>query len=242
MLCRHTLLTGLAFMAALTPIESVAEPRRMAVIELFTSQGCSSCPPADALLQTYTERPGVVALTLPVDYWDYLGWKDTLASPKYTKRQRLYARSFGGQPYTPQVVVNGVKHVIGSHAYDIDRAIEKTGAQLDPSRVSLSLGSDGRTLTIDVGASAGTESSGTLWLAAVRPRVDVDVTRGENRGRKLSYFNVVRELTPVGMWSGKAAKLDLPHSEMLRAGERCAVWLQVEGTGHIIAAAWMSAR
>jgi hypothetical protein len=108
--------------------------------------------------------------------------------------------------------------------------------------VPLSLGSDGRTLTIEVGASAGSEISGTLWLAAVRPRVDVDVAHGENRGRKLSYFNVVRELTPVGMWSGKAARLELPHGEMLRAGEPCAVWLQVDGTGHIIAAAWMSAR
>jgi hypothetical protein len=242
MLCRRTLLAGLAFMTALTPIESVAEPRRMVVIELFTSQGCSSCPPADALLQTYTERPGIVALTLPVDYWDYLGWKDTLASPKYTKRQRLYAKSFGGQPYTPQVVINGVKHVIGSHATDIDRTIEKISVQLDPYRVPLSLASDGRTLTIEVGATAEPEVSGTVWLAAVRPRVEVDITHGENRGRKLSYFNVVRELTPVGIWSGKTAKLELPHSEMLRAGEQCAVWLQVEGTGRIIAAAWMSAR
>jgi len=243
MLSRRTMLLGLALLPALSPVESLADPRPGAVIELFTSQGCSSCPPADALLQSYAERSDVVALSLPVDYWDYLGWKDTLASPKYTRRQRAYAKSFGAQPYTPQVVVNGLTHVVGSHAGDIDRAIEKTKAQIGSSRVPLSLHTDGRTLTIDIGSAvSGDETAGTLWLAAVRPRVDIDVRRGENRGRKLSYFNVVRELTPVGMWSGKAAKLELPHGETLRNGERCAAWLQVEATGRIIAAAWLPPR
>ena len=94
------------------------------VIELFTSQGCSSCPTADALLESYADRPDVVALTLPVDYWDYLGWKDTLASPKFSARQRTYAKARGdGRVYTPQVVINGLQHAVGSSATDIDRAI-----------------------------------------------------------------------------------------------------------------------
>jgi hypothetical protein len=237
------MLLGLALAPALSPIESLAERRRMSVVELYTSQGCSSCPPADALLKTYAERPDVLALTMPVDYWDYLGWKDTLANPDHTRRQRAYAKAFGAQPYTPQVVVNGLKHVIGSHAQDIDRAIEKTTAQVDASRVPLSLASDGRTLVIDVGAAASSDAvSGTVWLAAVNPRVDVDVTHGENRGHKLSYFNVVRKLTPVGAWSGKAVRLELPQGELLRNSERCAVWLQLDAAGRIIAAAWMPGR
>jgi hypothetical protein len=237
------MLLGLAFLPALSPVESLAQGRPTAVVELFTSQGCSACPPADALFHSYAERPDVVALSLPVDYWDYLGWKDTLASPKFTRRQQAYANAFGVQRYTPQVVVNGLSHVIGSHAGEIDRAIETTNAQIESSRVPLSLFTDGRTLTIDVGAAvSGENAAGALWLAAVRPRVDVDVRLGENHGRNLSYFNVVRELTPVGMWSGKPVKLELPHGEMLRAGERCAVWLQIEATGRIIAAAWMPPR
>ncbi|HXF54190.1 MAG TPA: DUF1223 domain-containing protein [Hyphomicrobiaceae bacterium] len=239
---RRALLAGFALMTALLPAAAGPEARRMSVVELFTSQGCSSCPPADALLKTYADRPDVVALTLNVDYWDYLGWKDTLASPKYTKRQRHYAKAFGGQPYTPQVVINGAEHVIGSHAAEIDLAIERTSARLQAASVPLALVSDGRTLTIEIGAGPALGLSGTVWLAAVRPRVDVDIERGENRGRKLSYFNVVRELTPVGMWSGKPVRLELPHVEILRAGERCAVWLQVETSGHIVAAAWMSPR
>jgi hypothetical protein len=243
MLSRRAMLLGLTLLTLALPIEAPAEGRRVSVIELFTSQGCSSCPPADALLKHYADRADIVALSLPVDYWDYLGWKDTLASPKYTSRQRAYANSFGAQPYTPQVVVNGLTHVVGSHAHDIDQAIKATSAQIESSRVPLSLFSDGRTLTINVGPAADkAEASGTLWLAAVRTKVDVDVLHGENRGRKLSYYNVVRELTPVGMWSGKANRLELPHEAILRTGERCAVLLQSEGGGRIIAAAWMPER
>ena len=213
------------------------------VLELFTSQGCSSCPPADALLGKYAARKDVIALTMPVDYWDYLGWKDTLASPLFSNRQRAYAKARGdGQVYTPQIVVSGARHVVGSHERAVERAVAAAKKALKGRHVTLSLWAEGDTLTIEAGAAPdGLERrAGTIWLALVKKSVKVAIKRGENGGRKITYHNVVRELTPVGKWSGKAMTLKLPKHALMQAGsDGCTVLLQQGDGGPIIAAAEM---
>jgi hypothetical protein len=243
----RTLLLSVLLLLAFAPwVPSVAQQvsATISVVELFTSQGCSVCPPADALLKSYAERSDVIALSLPVDYWDYLGWKDTLASPKFTGRQRAYAKARGdGEVYTPQVVVNGAVRVVGTKRGEIDRAIERTSKTLAAARVAMRVWTNNQTVTVEVGAAAdpGASSAGTVWVAAVQPRADVEIRHGENRGRKLTYYNVVRDLTAVGMWSGRSTRIQLQHGAVVRSGsERCAVLLQQGTTGPIIGAAWMT--
>jgi len=209
------------------------------VLELFTSQGCSSCPPADALLKSYVDGGKVIALSMPVDYWDYLGWKDSLASPAFSSRQRDYAKARGdNMVYTPQIIVNGMTHAVGSHKGEIDQAIEATERKLEtqhvPLRVSLSNGK----LTVEVGsAPAGAGGPGaTLWLAMLRPTVEVAIDRGENSGRKIIYSNVVHDWSQLGTWNGSKAVFE---RELSDAGDStaCAVLLQVGKSGPIIGAA-----
>jgi hypothetical protein len=239
------LLLSIVLLGAFAPgISAVAQEgsATISVVELFTSQGCSVCPPADALLKSYAERSDVVALSLPVDYWDYLGWPDTLANPKFAGRQRAYAKARGdGVIYTPQVVVNGVAQVVGTQHGEIDRAIERTSQASAAARVPLRVWTDDETVTIEVGAAADPTTSGTVWLALVQPQAEVEIRHGENRGRKLIYYNVVRELTAVGMWSGHRTRIQLQHGAIGRTGnERCAVLLQQGTTGPITGAAWMT--
>jgi hypothetical protein len=178
---------------------------------------------------------------MSVDYWDYLGWKDTLASPKYSQRQRAYAESRrDGMVYTPQIVVNGVVHVNGSDRAKIEHAIEKTSPT--GLRVPIRMFGEKGKLVIETGATPqGTEpKDATLWLAVVARKVEVPIKRGENQGKTITYYNVVRELTPVGMWSGKPMTVHLErHSFMLPGTERCAVLLQQGKAGPIIGAAML---
>jgi hypothetical protein len=227
-------------------LPGLAEPpkpvgRGNAVIELFTSQGCSSCPPADKLLADLAKRPGVVALSYAVDYWNYLGWHDTLSSAANSDRQREYARERGdGRVYTPQIVVDGIMHVNGSDEKAIDQAIDAAAARLADVKVPVSMRSDGNTLVIDVGAAPENSDKGaaTIWLAIAKERETVSITRGENRGRNLSYHHPVRELSPVGMWKGEAMTLRLPLKEFKAMGGDCLVaLLQVENAGPILGAA-----
>lgn len=215
----------------------------VSVVELFTSQGCSSCPPADALLKTYAERRDVVALTLPVDYWDYLGWRDTLANPKFSARQRAYAKHRGdGRIYTPQVVVNGLDHVNGSSASAIDEAIRHTSTKVIGRFVKVRLQNEKDRLVIELDGSNGTApvAEATVWLALIQAKAEVTIERGENRGKKLVYYNVVRELTPVGMWNGKPATITLAdHAVKLPGTDRCAVLLQQGKGGPIVASAML---
>jgi hypothetical protein len=211
------------------------------VIELFTSQGCSSCPPADVLLKSYAGRSDVLALSMPVDYWDYLGWKDTLGNPKNTERQRNYAKSRGdGQVYTPQAVVNGMVHCNGASAKDIDAALEASEATLAANRVPLRFSTNRGSILIE--ASAATEQStikeATIWLAVIQKTADVTIEQGENRGKTLSYTNVVREMTPVGTWTGQPMRIQLARSALMRPQlETVAVLLQQGKAGPIIGAA-----
>lgn len=215
-----------------------------AVLELYTSQGCNSCPVADALLESYTNRGDVLALTLPVDYWDYLGWKDTLASPKFSARQRAYAKVRGdNRIYTPQMVVNGAVHVVGSSARDIDRAVADAGGRFASHRVPVKVAVEGGRIVVEVGetpAAAGEAREATIWLASVQREAEVPIRGGENRGRTLKYFNVVRELTPVGMWSGKAARFEVAVEAVKVAGtDSCAVIMQTGKGGPVIGAAML---
>ncbi len=217
-----------------------------AVVELFTSQGCSSCPPADRLLKTYADRKDVLALTMPVDYWDYLGWKDTFASPLYSKRQRDYAHTRGdGAVYTPQVVVNGLAHMNGANKRAIDGTIQNFKATENSLFVPVEIQRDGRKLNIstgDVPKSIGADE-GTIWLALVQKEGEVPVRRGENGGRKLVYHNIVRQLMPVGMWTAKGKTLQVAESALSGDGTHaCVVLLQRGTSGAIVGAAWIDAR
>lgn len=213
-----------------------------AVVELFTSQGCSSCPPADELLQSYANDPNVIALSFPVDYWDYLGWKDTLASPRNSERQRAYAKARGdGAIYTPQVVVNGMEHVNGSHKAAIDGAIEQTNKKLEPEHIPLWFWQERNTLNIATGVVPGNRpiKEATIWLGVVQTKATVDIKRGENAGKELVYTNVVRELTPIGLWKGQPVKIQIPRTAVMLAETQKSVVIIQEGkAGPIIAAAW----
>ena len=211
------------------------------VIELFTSQGCSSCPPADAVLKTYAARPGTLAISLPVDYWDYLGWKDTLGNSKHTERQRNYAKTRGdGKIYTPQAVINGMTHVNGASMKDIDAALASSEAELAPNRVPLRCSMNRGSIVIETGpdGEAATIKEATIWLAVIQKSADVAVEQGENRGKTLTYTNVVRELTPVGTWTGQPMRIQLARSALMRRElESVAVIIQQGKAGPIIGAA-----
>jgi len=249
LLALGALVSGLVGLSQAAPAQSpgsdtsppaIAHQRR-AVVELYTSQGCSSCPAADALLQRLSERDDVVALSLSVDYWDYLGWKDTLASPKFSERQRAYAKARGdGAIYTPQMVVNGLAHVNGSNEGQITRAIEKTAKSI--AYVPIQLSEDKGKLIVEAAAAShgAPVKDATLWLAVIAKSVQVPIARGENQGQTFTYYNVVRDMMPIGMWSGKALTVQLERSSFMRPGtERCAVLLQQGHAGPIIGAALM---
>ena len=208
------------------------------VLELFTSQGCSSCPPADALMNKMAKQPGVLALTMPVTYWDYLGWKDTLAADSFSKRQRGYAESRGDHEiYTPQLIVNGLAHVVGSREDAANAAIARTGALLGPARVPVKLSSEGGDVVVRVDAApSGTEfGAGTVWVAMYIRAVDVDIQRGENLGRKITYSNVVRQLVSAGHWDGQAMSYRIPRSAV-EGIDGCAAFLQADKEKAIIGA------
>jgi hypothetical protein len=174
-----------------------ADPR--GVIELFTSQGCSSCPPADAVLATMARQPDLITLTLPVDYWDRLGWKDTLAKHAFTERQYAYAGARGdGRIYTPQAVINGQKHVVGSSRSDIDAAVASTASSF---AVPVHIARRGQDLVVSVGAGASAGSGNVVLMPLIDAR-KVPVGRGENARRTLTYTNIVREIVPIAAWTG----------------------------------------
>ncbi|HZP09657.1 DUF1223 domain-containing protein [Methyloceanibacter sp.] len=237
-------LIALAALTAASPIraETTAQTGEgNTVLELFTSQGCSSCPPADALLGEFAEKPGIVALSYSVDYWNYLGWRDTLSSAANSDRQREYARARGdGRVYTPQLVIDGLLHVNGSDGAAIDQAMKDASSRLAGIRVPVSMHGEGDTLVIDVGAAPvdSHTRAATVWLAIAKDKETVSITRGENRGRTLTYHHPVRELSPVGMWKGDAMTLRLPLKDLKTMGGDCLMTLvQVENSGPILGAA-----
>lgn len=179
------------------------------VIELFTSQGCSYCPRADQMLATMARGPDVVAVSFPVDYWDYIGWRDTLASPAFTARQRAYALAHGeGQVYTPQVIVNGIASAAGGDPGEIEQAIESTKGLDGALTVPMHLSEADGHYVIEVAEGSGGPAG--VFVLRVAHSSTVQIQRGENAGRVVTYTNVVRAIDKVGDWNGRTVTFDMP--------------------------------
>jgi hypothetical protein len=207
-LVRSLALIALALVAA-SPVS--AGPR--AVVELFTSQGCSSCPPADRLLGELSRDPGLLALSLPVDYWDYLGWHDTLARHEFTQRQQDYADRRGDRAvYTPQIVINGLKAVVGSRRQAVEAAIAATAGTL---RVPVAIADSPGGYIVAIGPGAGPAE---VWLLPIQRSARVAIGRGENGGATVTYANVVRAMRQVGTYRGGQMTLTLTHAEASAPG------------------------
>lgn len=201
--------------------------QRLVVVELFTSQSCSSCPPADAVLtELARDRADVLALSFHVTYWNRLGWRDRFSLQAATDRQRRYGETLGhGQIYTPQMVVQGQRDVVGSNRAAVLTAIRSA----DDAVVPVMLAQQDQAITLEIGEGAG---EGTPWLIGYDQQQSTAVGGGENGGRRLSHSHVVRSVTPLGEWRGKPSRLVVARPE----GERVAVLLQA-ADGAILGAA-----
>jgi hypothetical protein len=224
-------------------VAQAGEPR--ALLELFTSQGCSSCPPADKLLGELSTDPSIVALSVPIDYWDYLGWKDTLANPAHSARQRAYAHLRGDrQVYTPQIVVNGAAHALGSDQAAIDRAIAQTDQKPGVMSLPVLMSIGGSGLNVQVDAAKTDHAAGEVWLCPLMKSVPVTVERGENHGRTIIYHNVVRNWLKLGDWTGAKMNWNVRISEIEASDADSAAVMVQEGThdkpGIILGAAYYS--
>ena len=200
----YSLLLALALSISAFAPGANAAPLR-AVIELFTSQGCSSCPPADKLLATLAKDPKLIALSLPVDYWDRLGWQDTFAKHAFTERQQAYATTRGdGQVYTPQAVVNGSEHAVGSQVLAIEGAVAETSPNL---RVPLSAERKAENILVSIGAADGQAAEGTVLLLPLFASREVAIGRGENARRTVTYTNIVRDIIPAAHGAARVSNL-----------------------------------
>jgi hypothetical protein len=204
-------------------------------VELFTSQGCSSCPPADALVARLAQEPGIVVMTRPVTYWDNLGWKDTLAREGNTALQRAYAERGGNGAgvYTPQAMVQGRAAVVGSSEYDLRRLIADARSQPGPDITIAQTPDGGRSIAIEGSAPQRV----IVTLVALRSNVTVRIGNGENGGRSIRYANVVVEEQPVGTWTGGRGRFAIPAEALhVRGADRAALILQQGHAGAIVAA------
>ncbi|MFL6765046.1 MAG: DUF1223 domain-containing protein [Sphingomicrobium sp.] len=199
------------------------------VLEEFQSQGCSSCPPANANVNALADRPEVLALSYAVTYWDQLGWKDTFDRSAFTQRQWDYAHHAGrGNVATPQVIVNGTSAIVGSDRAELLQILAREGSPAGGPAISAA----GSAISI---GGAKTAQPATVWLVRYDPREQwVSIRAGENEGRKLPHRNIVRELVELGEWTGTAAKFDLPATP--DAALRSAILVQAGAGGPIIAA------
>ncbi|MGD1015023.1 MAG: DUF1223 domain-containing protein [Roseiarcus sp.] len=222
---------SIAFVVSAGAPAGAADAERPTVIELFQSQGCSSCPPANAALIEFAARADVLALNFAVDYWDRLGWRDTFAKPEFTARQWAYARAMGrAEVFTPQIVVNGRVDGVGATTSEMgdlaeraDRGAAGPEARIEPGAAT-------------IGAGAAPPRGADVWLVRYDPRViEIAVRRGENAGRTLAHKNVVRELILLGRWNGEAERLALPAASI--SGLADAVLVQASSAGPILAAA-----
>lgn len=208
-----------------------AEP---VVVELFTAQGCAGCPEANALVESLAERPGVIALTYAVDYWDYLGWPDTFAQPAFAERQRAYQSGLQLRDvYTPQVIIDGRRHMSGVRGDEVRVAVEEEAGRLVwMPEVEFRESGD----RVGVGSGRTPDGGADVWLVRYRPGpIIVEVGEGENRGLQVRHANLVRELTRLGEWRGRPILLNLPEAGETDLG--MAVLVQARDDGRILAAA-----
>jgi len=237
---RSSALLGAAMTAAwlLAGGTALADPRPV-VVELYTSQGCSSCPPADALLGELAHRSGVLPLAFHVDYWDDLGWRDAFSSAEATRRQKLYAAHLGlDSIYTPQMVIDGVHDVVGSYRSDVLRLIDGPH-----EGVSISARRNGQDLTVSIGQklatptqATGTNPSAVVLLVAYTGSAETKVPRGENAGKTLREFNIVRGFWRLGDWVGAAQELHFDTSKLPEGTTDLALLLQTTGPGAMLGA------
>jgi len=218
---------SLGLLAGLSPVAGFAAERPV-VVELFTSQGCSSCPPANAYLNELSRgRRDVLALAFHVTYWDRLGWKDPFSMPAATDRQGVYGRRFGDGSYTPEIVVDGAAGMVGSDRGDVGSAIENARRN-GHTAAAVSVAKNGEQVSIQVGAGSG---SGRILLIGFDHEHTTAIGRGENSGRTLTEANVVRSIRSVGQWAGTPLRLSEPFPE----GQDVAVLLEAPD-GRIIGA------
>ncbi len=223
----------LAILLALSPTAFAAPPSRPLVVELFTSQGCSSCPPADTYLTELATRPDLLALTFHVTYWDNLGWVDPFSLAAATDRQRHYASLSGdSEIYTPEMVIDGRQGVVGSDRHAVAAALRQDASEATAA-VPVQLTRNAAGIAIDVGAGAG---NGTVYLIGFDPQRRTAIARGENGGRTLLESNIVRAIAPAGSWTGQPARFEHPAP----AGQAVAVIVQAED-GRILGAAQLKA-
>jgi len=211
---------------AADPIEKADAESRPVLLELFTSQGCSSCPPADAVLRELSGRSDVLALGFHVDYWDYLGWVDPFASPVFTARQHGYARQRGFQVYTPQLVIDGQSAMVGSRRGQAEDEI--VSAVRRKQGVPASIVRDGQMVKLRLGKAADAAAVGDVWLISFDRELATTIRSGENGGKRIVYPNVVRSIRKLADWSNEPLELN----EILKAderGERLALVVQERG-------------
>jgi hypothetical protein len=234
----RALLPILILAAALSGL--AAEARSPVVVELYTAQGCASCGKADAYAATLADRPGVVALTFSVDYWDYLGWKDTLAQPAFADRQKAYDTRFGLRDvYTPQMVIDGAAQASGDKTDDVD-ALIRQARRARPLNIEIVPRADGTVAVRRRGAAAGGEKAPyDVWLIRYLPHSpSVEVTAGENRGKTVVYADVVNQLTRLGGWSRRQVVFKPPPAAA--DGVETLVLVQAQHGGPIVAAAHLA--
>lgn len=202
------------------------------VVELFTAQGCSDCPEANALLMRLADEPDVIALTYAVDYWDYLGWKDTFARPEFAARQRAYRKAMNLRDvYTPQIVVDGKRQLTAIEADEVEAAVrEEASRDVYPPEMRF-MGRD----RVAVGSGRTPRGGASVWLVRYEAHPqDVTVRRGENRGQVVRHGNVVRELTRLGQWRGRPSMFRIPRSR--DSDLKTVVIVQADRTGAVLAA------
>ncbi|MEQ6202755.1 DUF1223 domain-containing protein [Sulfitobacter sp. HNIBRBA2951] len=226
---------GIAHFAALLfgLTSPLAAEQRPVVVELYTSQGCSSCPPADAILSELSGRSDVIALALHVDYWDYIGWTDEFGDPAHAKRQRAYASYAGRRSvYTPEMIVNGQTDIVGAKPMDLSKAIAEHKARAP--RMTLEATRNGDTLTVKGSALGDAAVPMDVHLLRVIPEQQSKITRGENRGSTYEYTNIAHDLQNLGSWDGKSP-LDMTVS--VTGDASVVVLVQEADAGPIVAAA-----
>ncbi len=244
-LCRFSWLAlALATSVLAGPCLADEAKKPLGVVELFTSQGCSSCPPADALFGELAARDDLVALAYHVDYWDYLGWQDTLGRRENTERQYDYMRAFGGRSvYTPQAVINGRTHVNGANRGEVNGTLGRLQKLGDGLRVPITVSRTSDRVMIDAGDAGDMTGDAHVIIVYFDAPQAIKIGKGENSGRRMTYWNAVTGIQTAGMWHGKAQRYELPMSEISKRGAGSAVLLQSVGKdglpGPILGAAFI---
>ncbi len=202
------------------------------VVELFTSQGCSSCPPADAFADELARDPRLTVLTYHVDYWDYLGWKDTLGAAPFSQRQYDYAKARGDMDvYTPQIIVNGGRHFTGT-----DKAAVKSAlAQSANGGPAMTITTAQDMFNLQIGSAEAAGEDAMVWLLPLVDAIDVEISKGENAGKTITYYNVVRDVVPAGRWTGAASMISLPLEPLMpKTCTGCVALLQSGKAGPVL--------